>query len=224
MTTFTTEDRVAVASKNKFWIWFDTVAAPGLALREISFRKIFEYLDTIPGDITIVETGCTRQPGNWSGDGQSTVLFDHYVQERSRASHVYSVDINPESVSLCQGLVSPAVTVTAKDSVAWLETLPVNDISLLYLDSFDVDWINWYPSAVHHLKEIAAVRDKITAKTMVVVDDCPRMGLLTTDTGSQYNIVADQGVGGKGRLVAEFAQAVGARLEFSHYQAGWTGL
>jgi len=224
MTTFTTEDRVAVTSKNNFWNWFNTVAAPNLALREISFRKIFEYLDTIPGDITIVETGCTRQPGNWSGDGQSTVLFDHYVQERGTKSHVYSVDINPESVRLCQGLVSPAVSVTAQDSVAWLETLPVNKISLLYLDSFDVDWINWYPSAAHHLKEIAAVRDKITAKTMVVVDDCPRMGLLTTDTGSQYNIVADQGVGGKGRLVAEFAQAVGARLEFSHYQAGWTGL
>jgi len=30
-----------------FWTWFDTTAAPHLALREISFRKMFEYLDTI---------------------------------------------------------------------------------------------------------------------------------------------------------------------------------
>jgi hypothetical protein len=207
-----------------FWTWFDQTAAPNLALREISFRKVFEYLDTVPGDITIVETGCTRQPGNWSGDGQSTILFDHYVQERSRKSRVYSVDINPESVRLCQGLVSPAVSVTAQDSVAYLNQLQINNINLLYLDSFDVDWINWYPSAAHHLKEIAAVRSKITPATMVVVDDCPRLSLLTTDINSQYNVVADHGVGGKGRLVAEFAQAVGARLEFSHYQAGWTGL
>lgn len=207
-----------------FWTWFDTTAAPHLALREISFRKMFKYLDTIPGDITIVETGCTRQPGNWSGDGQSTVLFDHYVQERSKSSHVHSVDIDPQAVNLCRAMVSSAVTVSAEDSVAWLDRLPVKNISLLYLDSFDVDWIHWYPSAVHHLKEIAAIRERLNPKTMVVVDDCPRLGLLTTDANSQYQIVADQNVGGKGRLVAEFAQAVGAKMEFSHYQAAWTGL
>jgi hypothetical protein len=31
-------------------------------------------------------------------------------------------------------------------------------------------------------------------------------------------------IGGKGRLIAEYAQAVGAKLEFAEYQAGWTGL
>jgi hypothetical protein len=30
-------------------------------------------------------------------------------------------------------------------------------------------------------------------------------------------------VGGKGRLVAEFAEACGAKLEFSDYQAAWSG-
>ena len=29
--------------------------------------------------------------------------------------------------------------------------------------------------------------------------------------------------GGKGRLVAEYAKTVGARLEFSSYHAGWVG-
>lgn len=50
-----------------FWEWFDSQAAPRLAMREISFRKAFTYLDTLPGPLTIVETGCARAKGNWGG-------------------------------------------------------------------------------------------------------------------------------------------------------------
>lgn len=207
----------------QFWDYFDKVA-PRLALREIGFRKIFEYLDTVPSDIVIVETGCARQADNWAGDGQSTVLFDQYVQHRSAGSHVYSVDLDPAAVAYCQSQVSGSTTVTVADSVTYLDQLQAPHINLLYLDSFDVDWTNWYPSSAHHLKELAAIRDQIDPTTMVVVDDCPQLGLLTTEDGLQYNMIATLGTGGKGRLLAEFAQAVGARLEFSHYQSAWTGL
>ncbi len=69
-----------------FWNWFNAEAGPRLALREISFRKVFAYLDSINGPLTIVETGCARAQGNWAGDGQSSVLFDKYLECRGEGS------------------------------------------------------------------------------------------------------------------------------------------
>src|SRR5271166_5403615 len=54
-----------------FWSWFDEVAAPKLAHRTESFRKIFTYLDRIDRRVGIVETGCVRQPDNWAGDDKA---------------------------------------------------------------------------------------------------------------------------------------------------------
>ena len=42
-----------------FYKWFDSLAAK-LGNREISFRKIFKYLDSQSTPIIIVETGCLR--------------------------------------------------------------------------------------------------------------------------------------------------------------------
>ena len=63
-----------------FYKWFDGIA-PKLDNREISFRKIFKYLDSQPNPIIIVETGCLRVKDNFL-DGQSTLLFDKYTLSR----------------------------------------------------------------------------------------------------------------------------------------------
>ena len=47
-----------------FYKWFETIAVK-LGYREISFRKIFEYLDNQPTPIIIVETGSLREEGNF---------------------------------------------------------------------------------------------------------------------------------------------------------------
>ena len=64
---------------NQFWEFFNKTAAPELALREKTFRRIFQYLDLIDGPVIIVETGCARLKDNWAGDGQSTLMFDNYI-------------------------------------------------------------------------------------------------------------------------------------------------
>lgn len=210
-----------------FWHWYDSIRSQ-LGDREISFTKMFQYLDTVPGTVTIVETGCTRQPGNWSGDGQSTVLFDQYVQARGIDSCVYSVDIDESAVTKCRNLVSAQTQVTASDSVGYLQQLGQElvdnsrSISLLYLDSYDVDFAYWFASAAHHLKELAAVGPYIDAETLVVVDDCGLAPVLTQDDNGNLKVARQGGVGGKGRLVAEYATAVDATLKFAHYQVGWT--
>src|ERR1041385_4351043 len=207
-----------------FWDFFRTFVAHKLDYRASSFQKIFEYLDGVETPITIVETGCVRLLANWGGDGQSAILFDHYVRWRGGGSRVYSVDISPEAVALCKTLVSDAVDLTVQDSVPFLDALTVSlldartQVQLFYLDSFDIDWTYWMPSAVHHLKELLSAWRCITPATLVVVDDCPNID----ETGG-HGIYPRPQIGGKGRLIAEFAQQTGAQLLFSKYQAGWIG-
>ncbi|TFZ01202.1 hypothetical protein EZ242_07395 [Ramlibacter rhizophilus] len=100
-----------------------------------------------------------------------------------------------------------------------------SSIDVLYLDSFDLDKLYWQPSAIHHLKELTAAMRCLRADTLVVVDDCPSIAeCIPAREGDGLMVLNPPAVGGKGLLVAQYAQAVGARLEFAEYQAGWTGM
>ena len=218
-----------------FYKWFDTVAKK-LGQREISFRKIFKYLDTLPAPIIIVETGCLREIDNFL-DGQSTLLFDKYTLSRGNNSKVYTVDINPKSAKICKEAVSENVEITTGDSVRYLNDLSSNflknktKVSMFYLDSFDVDWRYPYPSAAHHLKELTSINKILYKDTLVVVDDSPASGNLTQSenkSNSNWKVITfpespspSPTIGGKGFLVHEFATHVRAKLVFSHYQAAW---
>ena len=213
-----------------FWTWFDTEAAPKLALREISFRKIFSYLDAIDGPLTIVETGCSRQAGNWAGDGQSTVLFDRYLSHAPTGSFAHTVDLDPKATELCKTLVGDRVRVHTGDSVVVL--LRIADslksagrtVDLLYLDSYDVDWTYPTPSAVHHLKELVSIVGVLRPDTLVVIDDAPATCRIVGGDNGQFSMISPPTVGGKGGYVAEYANQVQAKPMFSHYQVGWTEL
>ena len=110
-----------MSSELDFYKWFNSIA-PKLNDREISFRKIFKYLDSLPNPIIIVETGCLRVKDNFL-DGQSTLLFDKYTLSRGNDSKVYTVDINPKSTSICKKVVSSNVEIATDDSVHYLNLL-----------------------------------------------------------------------------------------------------
>ena len=213
-----------------FYKWFDNIA-PKLDQREISFRKIFKYLDSQPTPIIIVETGCLRVKDNFL-DGQSTLLFDKYTLSRGEQSKVYTVDINPNSTKVCKQVVSNNVEITTDDSVRYLNNLTSNflenktKVSMFYLDSFDVDWRYTYPSAAHHLKELTSIMRLLNSDTLIVVDDSPAFGNLTqteNESNPTWKILNSPApsIGGKGFLVHEYAKHVGAKLFFSHYQTAW---
>ena len=215
---------------SSFYKWFDTLAEK-LGNREISFRKIFKYLDSTPDPIIIVETGCLRVKDNFL-DGQSTLLFDKYTLARGKQSKVYTVDINPNSTNTCKKVVSNNVEIATDDSVRYLNTLCNNflknktKVSLFYLDSFDVDWRYTYPSAAHHLKELTSIMRLLNNDTLIVVDDSPAFGNLTqteNESNPTWKILNSPApsIGGKGFLVHEYAKHVGAKLFFSHYQTAW---
>jgi hypothetical protein len=127
-------------------------------------------------------------------------------------------------------LVSDRVQVNQDDSVHYLHGLSQRlqdenkTIAFAYLDSFDLDRDYWQPSAIHHLKELLAIKDCINKETLIVVDDCPMQTHYVSDGEGMIKTIGAPSIGGKGRLIAEYAQATGAKLEFSEYQAGWTGL
>ena len=213
-----------------FYKWFDNIA-PKLDQREISFRKVFKYLDSQPTPIIIVETGCLRVKDNFL-DGQSTLLFDKYTLSRGEQSKVYTVDINPNSTKVCKQVVSNNVEITTDDSVRYLNNLTSNflenktKVSMFYLDSFDVDWRYTYPSAAHHLKELTSIMRLLNNDTLIVVDDSPAFGNLTqteNESNPTWKILNSPApsIGGKGFLVHEYAKHVGAKLFFSHYQTAW---
>ncbi len=213
-----------------FYKWFNNIA-PKLDQREISFRKIFKYLDSQPTPIIIVETGCLRVKDNFL-DGQSTLLFDKYTLSRGEKSKVYTVDINPNSIKVCKQVVSDNVEITTDDSVHYLNNLTSNflinktKVSMFYLDSFDVDWRYIYPSAAHHLKELTSIMRLLNNDTLIVVDDSPAFGNLTqteNESNPTWKILNSPApsIGGKGFLVHEYAKHVGAKLFFSHYQTAW---
>ena len=220
-------------SKNSdFYKWFNNISSK-LGEREISFKKIFKYLDSQPTPIIIVETGCLRKKDNFL-DGQSTLLFDKYTLSRGENSKTYTVDINPESTKICKEVVSNNVQITTDDSIRYLNSLSniflknKTKVTMFYLDSFDVDWRYPFPSAAHHLKELVAINRLLHKDTLVVVEDSPAVGNLSqneNEVNQPWKILSSPSplptIGGKGFLVHEYASHVGAKLVFSHYQAAW---
>lgn len=217
---------------NPFWHYFEQINE-SLLQREASFRKAFQYLEERQGPLTIVETGCVRNSDPWamSGEGHSTILFDKFASARADGTRVHSVDLSESAVKICRTLVGENVDVTCEDSVLFLSKLAdklANNntfIDLLYLDSYDVDFTYWYPSAAHHMKELLAISRAVGPETLVIVDDSPVQANLVGNANGQF--VPDRfnrpRIGGKGRLIAEYAEAVGAEVYFSHYQHAWKG-
>lgn len=181
---------------------FEDHFAPRLERRADTFRVILEEAFRKRRPLTIVETGCLRVPGNWSGDGQSTFLFDCIIA--ATGGSAYSVDIDPKSLTAASRVVSN-VNLVLNDSVAFLNSFS-RQIDILYLDSFDLDQNDPLPSSLHHIYELCAAQPWLTRGSVIAVDDT-------------YSI--DGKVAGKGVFVAEFMQRIGATQLAEGYQSVW---
>ena len=211
-----------------FFDWFEDVLEK-LEKRSVSFKKVIDYLETQKDPIIILETGCLRKPDNFSGEGQSTLIFDKYIQHRNDGSRVYSVDINPTNVETCRSIVSKNVHIEVDDSVKFISNmdryLNANEkISLLYLDSFDVNFLYPFESSAHHLKELTASMPYINKNTLLVVDDAPLSMQGYRDENNNFKLIKNTTIGGKGYLIHEYAQSIGAEFFFSHYQLAYKNL
>jgi hypothetical protein len=179
------------------------IARTGFRAR--GFERIFQLLASrycaVQRPLVLIETGCVRKPDGWDSDGSSSVLFDSFVSQ-TPASFI-TIDINPLHCQMAQTLCSNA-RVICGDSVEALYKLQseIAVVDFLYLDSFDLDWNNPHPSALHHLKELCAASPLLCSGSIVFVDD-------------------NRGGVGKGMYVHEYMRSVGAELVHDEYQVGF---
>ena len=154
----------------------------------------------------IIETGCSRTPNNFDGDGMSTLIFDSFVSEHG--GECYSVDINRSHVEFAQRHTRN-VNIKVQDSVKFLYELNKNlqnrnrKVDLLYLDSYDFDESNTHLSSFHHIKELMVIWPSLVKDTVIAVDD-------NFENGK-----------GKGQYVREFLSNIGIEPIYSGYQIVW---
>ncbi len=185
---------------------------PRLGKRADGFQTLFAALGAMPAPPLILETGSLRLADNWEGDGQSTYLFDVFIQaERAhqRGGALFSIDLSLDSVAVARRVCSGVANLICNDSVQALHTLagllPGRRASLLYLDSFDLDLADPMPSATHHLMELAAAAPLLGTGSLVAIDD----------------YCLDGKPGGKGLLVDLYMDSIGAAVIHSGYQRIW---
>jgi SAM-dependent methyltransferase len=188
---------------------YDATFAPRLAPRAATFRLFFERLEArqLPF-YRILETGCARQPDNWCGDGQSTLLFDAFVNHHD--GKVVSMDLDPNAVELARRATSSKTELRCGHSVALLAEMSRQAggwcvFDAVYLDSFDFDLENPFPSAFHCVKELLAL-GALPSGLLLMIDD---------------NVATPQGRIGKGMLVEAYFRDVGLPPLRTDYQMIW---
>lgn len=135
---------------------------------------------TKPGILTALhalkgEPGHILETGSSAWGMDSTRLWAKYVQVFG--GHLWSVDLREEPRKIL-GNLGPRTEMFVCDSLAFLKNFESKigqyKINLAYLDSFDVDWTNPHPAAVHGFAEWALLQPLLESGSVVVVDDTPR--------------------------------------------------
>jgi len=169
-----------------------------LGARKAGFQYIWNLLKKNNVEL-IVETGTSRIPDNWEGDGQSTRIWDMYLKDRGNGK-CYSIDICEYSCEVAKEMCSDNCNIVCSDSIKWLsEFQDTNKIGFLYLDSHDIDWSNPHPASLHHLMELTACFAQLSPKCIIAVDD-------------------NRPESGKGKYVREFLEKIGYKCILDDYQ------
>lgn len=132
-----------------------------------SLRNTLNLLDG--REAVILETGSSA----WGT--KSSQLFDSYVEQFGGTFATVDIRLGP-LVALRKALSSRS-SLTVMDSVAfldrWVRRNPSRTVDLVYLDSWDLDVDDPWPSAVHGLKELTAVLPALRSGSLLLVDDSP---------------------------------------------------
>lgn len=178
---------------------------------------LIELINKKKSTYTFVETGCS------SHGTKSTLLWDKFVN--IFGGKVSSVDLDGDAVQNANRLTTEKTNVIWSDSLNYLPTL-TETIDFLYLDSYDVDFLNPLPSAEHHLKEFNSVKHLLEKGSVVLIDDtpCSPEWLDGGRTCPIYNILKDSfrpEMCGKGSLVNKELEKMGAKKILHQYQILW---
>jgi len=203
-----------------------TIVAGGFPKSNTFYRHICYYtikealihlIKQNKSEYTIVETGCAA-PGT-----KSTLLWDKFVN--TFGGKVISVDLNQKAVDETNALTSSKTTVYYSDSLKLLPTL-TEKIDFLYLDSYDINFLNPKPSADHHLKEFYCVKELLNYNCIILIDDTP-LSPEWLDGGKRNSLYKklkyhfNPDMAGKGSLVNHYlSQSTSEKIDHK-YQVLW---
>jgi hypothetical protein len=183
-------------------------------------QALIELIKQNKDNNIFVETGCSAH------GTKSTLLWDKIVN--LIGGKVISVDLNSNAVNITNENTSPKTTVYCSDSLKFLPSLTdsIDCIDFLYLDSYDVDFLNPLLSAEHHLKEFNCVKHLLRKGSIILIDDTP-CSPEWLDNGKYCPIYSDfknkfnPNISGKGAFVNKELAKLGATKIMHQYQTLW---
>ena len=175
-----------------------------------AFMKIEALMNKKPQ--VIIETGTSA----WGTE--STRFWDAYI--RKYGGELWSVDIRSEPRTRLKFQTRSRSHLIVGDSVEFLATNSVKNPTVVFLDSWDVDWSNPKPAAEHGLREFKSIFPKLQAGAFIFIDDTPLNLDYITDTSraraTEY--LQEEGVlPGKGAEIVKTVKELGLTEIFHGY-------
>lgn len=170
----------------------------------------------------IIETGSSAWGTN------SSVLFDSYVN--SFGGRFHSCDIRIQPAYALKKMCSKNSQFYCDDSVNFLREIAksVHKVDMVYLDSWDVNWADPIPSAIHGLNEFFAIWPTLKKGGLLLVDDTPKSSAILMEISKEGAKDFDTFEGifgftpGKGGLIKKFLEANSLGKMVTHeYQLLW---
>jgi hypothetical protein len=154
----------------------------GHHINYFTFRKFFEMLKAFENP-NIIETGTS----SWSTTASSK-LFDTYINKYDGTFN--TVDIVPYTIARAKTELSNPASVHLGDSVEFIKNINYK-VDAAYLDSYDIDWLNYESAAQHGKREFEALLPKLSDRAIVLIDDTPSCPTFLPWRGETYDTVKD---------------------------------
>ena len=154
----------------------------GQHINYFTFRKMFELLRTFENP-NIIETGTST----WSTTASSK-LFDTYVNKYGGTFN--TVDLVPYTFHRAKATLTNPESAHLGDSVEFIKSINYK-VDAAYLDSYDIDWLNYEGSAQHGKNEFEALLPKLNDRSIVLIDDTPSIPHFLPWRGDTFNTVKD---------------------------------
>ncbi len=173
-------------------------------LNYLTFKELFKQMDN-KRDLVILETGIASCGTN------STYLFDQYI--RKYGGRFWSVDINKHLVDYHGGNMCPATQLVCDDSINflknWIKNHPNTKPDVVYLDSYDINWYNPLPAAIHGMNEYLAIKPVMVKDSLLLIDDTPSSPYWLDTRGELFHDMVkyydtNKNLPGKGQFVVDF--------------------
>ena len=137
-----------------------------------TMRRFVELIDDIKEPV-IVETGTSATLV------KSSHLFDKYIN--LKGGQFFTVDINPGAAYyFSKDVTCPRTKAITSDSVTFLQQfnqVSSKKIDAVYLDSWDIEYLNPMDAANHCKKELEAVLPHLNDHSIILIDDTPKSPL-----------------------------------------------